>query len=340
MKTPKSGLKPLNDPVYDGPSVKDVAGLNATDLAEKLFLGPFKALGAVFSLQTLFSMVLVFLGTFIYSIVTVFAQSNAVAASTDAFIHSVLMGLVAGSLFYVTTTWTYFDNLPTLIYPAHAMAMVATSLTRNKSQSFGLVLALIYVTFQYCASLAAGGVLKALGVTATLQNTATAASSYWMYWLGATVIGFSLVYNRLFRQDDESNVASTHRAAVAAAIAIFGMQVAFHSLGINTYSSGVYLTQTVASGYVYPTYNVSLPGVAFEGDNVTQWAFYIFVEWLAVPATVFALVVLMALLLQSTTSVTRFTKSEVYGNSRDVNESVNSTSDRLKKRNASVNVSY
>ncbi len=338
MKTPKSGLKAMNDPVYEGPRLSDVTSLNAADLAEKLFLGPFKALGAVFSLQTLFSMVLVFLGTFVYSIVTVFAQANAVAASTDAFIYSVLLGLVAGSLFYVTTTWTYFDALPTLIYPAHAMSMVATSLTRNKAQSFGLVLALIYVTFQYCASLAAGGVLKLLGVTGALQNQATSASSYWMYWLGATVIGFSMVYNRLFKQEEEYHIATSQRAAIATAIAIFGMQVAFHSLGLNTYSSGVFLTQTVVANYAYPSYNATAaPNVAFLTDGTNQWAFYIFVEWLAVPATVFLLVILMSLVLQATTHVG---KSKNEDSNSQVGASSSHSSDRLKKRNATVNVQY
>jgi len=108
MATPKSGLRAVSDPVYNGPRFKDVDATNAMDMAWAIFLGPLRTIGSLFSLTTLFAMLLVFLGCLTYGLVFIFAQANSLAAGTDAFIRSFLLGLVGASLLYVTSSWTYW----------------------------------------------------------------------------------------------------------------------------------------------------------------------------------------------------------------------------------------
>ena len=162
-------------------------------------------------------------------------------------------------------------------------------------------------------------------------------NTYWLYWFGATVIAFSYIYNRVFKQQGENvDRTANDRASKAAAIAIFGLTVAFYSLGLNSYSSGVYVTQTIAANGLYP--------ISHAGDTVVQWAFYIWVDLLAVPATVLLLTIVVWLM---------FYGAEKYDNNGDktkvrgyeglvdqgngTNAQVNSNaSSRLVKRQISV----
>lgn len=295
MATPKRGLKTI-----DGRSGVEYAGRpfeQAGTLLSNLLMGKWDTIPAmvagIWALRTLMTMIFVFLGSFVYGFVFVFAQSNAATVGTDLFIRYVLLGLVAAVMFYVTSVWTYYPDLPTIIYPAHSLSLIATGISNPKMGSFGAILALVYGVFQFSGYAAAGGLVKALNVTATLQNTAGpvltqpgSAATYWLYWFGATVIAFSYVFNRLFRQEGESvDRTANDRGSVAAALAIFGFTVAFHLLGLNSYSSGVYVTQSIVSNGAYP--------VSHVGDTVVQWAFYIFVDLLAVPGTVALLTIVV-----------------------------------------------
>ena len=295
MATPKRGLKTIDGRggiEYAGRPYED-AGTLLSNLLTGRWPSITAALAGIWALRTLMTMIFVFLGSFVYGFVFVFAQSNAATVGTDLFIRYVLLGLVAAVMFYVTSVWTYYPDLPTIIYPAHSLSLIATGISNPKMGSFGAILALVYGLFQFSGYAAAGGLVKALNVTATLQNTAGpvltqpgSAATYWLYWFGATVIAFSYVFNRLFRQEGESvDRTANDRGSVAAALAIFGFTVAFHLLGLNSYSSGVYVTQSIVSNGAYP--------VSHAGDTVTQWAFYIFVDLLAVPGTVALLTIVV-----------------------------------------------
>jgi hypothetical protein len=297
MATPKKGLRTIDarGMEFTGRPFED-----SGNMLTRLLLGPFESLqaslSAVFALRTLLTMFFVFLGSLVYGTVFVFAQSNALTAGTELFLRSVLLGLIAMSMFYVTSVWTYYDDLPTIIYPAHSMALVSTAVTNSGPTTIGLIIALCYGIFQFGGYAAAGGIVRALNVTTTpLQNSAGlpaglgSSNTYWLYWFGATVIAFSYIYNRVFKQKDESvDRAANDRASKAAAIAIFGLTVAFYSLGLNSYSSGVYVTQTIAANGLYP--------ISHAGDTVVQWAFYIWVDLLAVPATVLLLTIVVWLM--------------------------------------------
>ncbi len=284
----------------------------------------------------------------------IFAQANSLAAGTDAFIRSFLLGLIGASLLYVTSTWTYWDDLPTIIYPAHSIALIGTTLTKHRAYSFGIVQAIIYGVFQFSGFLAAGGILKGFGVTSgnaastTLMNfAATNVNTYVMYWFGCSFIAFSFVYNRLFKQEGETSLATSSRTAAVTAIAIFCMTVAFFSLGLNSYSSGIYAAQAIVANGVWPT--------QFVGDTVISQAFFICVDLLAVPATVWVAVIIFVMLLQGVEFLGSLPPSEYgpsqYGNTVDpaapqyaqekVGAAAGNSSARLKQRNAApIDVKY
>jgi hypothetical protein len=203
--------------------------------------------------------------------------------------------------------------------------------------------------FQFAGYSAAGGVLRVINATTVpLQNTAGSLASiggpviagssntYWFYWMGATIIAFSYVFNRVFRQEGEStDTHANHRASVAAAIAIFGFTIAFFTLGLNAYSSGVYVTQTILANGIYPT--------SYVGDNVVQWAFYVWVDLLAVPGTVTALVILCYMIYSGAERLGGPSKTKIPGYSENIVNYDNagaqistSSSARLTKRNIQV----
>ena len=147
--------------------------------------------------------------------------------------------------------------------------------------------------FQFAGYLAAGGALRAFALinTATpLYNVSSADQGYWIYWFGATVITFNFLFNRLFRQSpaETGGFDTAVRASIASGLFIFIMTLGFYGLGIKSYSSGLFTTQVLA----YP----ALPDTATVVNGAIPWAFYIFVDLLAVPATVVILVIVFALI--------------------------------------------
>lgn len=302
MQTPKrtGGLKNMGDPVYQGPefrNIRDVDGAYISDMFWNVVLGPFRTVseagGMLFTKELFSTMILVFLGCFINGAVFVMVQSSLNAAVTDAVLRAFILGLVAASIYIGISMWSYYDKFPILIYPAQSMAMVGMAFTRKKEETFSLVIALIYGLFQFAGYLAAGGALRAFALinTATpLYNVSSADQGYWIYWFGATVITFNFLFNRLFRQSpaETGGFDTAVRASIASGLFIFIMTLGFYGLGIKSYSSGLFTTQVLA----YP----ALPDTATVVNGAIPWAFYIFVDLLAVPATVVILVIVFALI--------------------------------------------
>lgn len=293
MQTPKRGLKSVGDPIYDGPEFKSPFSEPGyvTDVFWTVLLGPFRTFSAVLTGKLLWTMILVFLGSFLNGAVYVFVQSNANAAGTDPVLRSLILAIVGSSIYYVTSIWSYYDNLPTVIYPAQSFAMVALAFTRKKEETFAFVTACIYAGFQFLGYCMAGLALRTfaiLNTTTPLYNVSVADQGYWIYWFGGTVIAFSFVFNRLFRQSppETGGTDTATRASTAGALAIIFMTVGFYNLGIKSYSSGLFATQVLA----YP----NLPDTAANVNGVVPWAFYVFVDLFAVPATVMLLVLVLA----------------------------------------------
>lgn len=287
MRTPKRGLKAV--PTVDGDIHHDdpalwrsyEGGRMRNGFWSALFWAPFDdAMSAPDLWTTIVVMVLVFLGSLFNGWVLHAAVAHAVAVAGDAFIRAILLAAVAGSLFYVTQLWTYESKLMTYIYPEMSIAMIPTL-------RVGIVTAAIYGVFQFGGYAAAGGILRALnGVTPGVTNVATGSDSYVLYWFGGVFIVFNYVYNVMFKQTEGESMKKAHRrGSLAAALAIFAITVAFYTLGLVSYSSGLYVT-----------------GVIMTGDNsagaggVVPWAFYVFVALLAVPATVGILYVIIGYL--------------------------------------------
>lgn len=294
MQTPKRGLKSVGDPIYEGsdPFRKYEEG-QFKEMIWTVIFGPFGSLGEFFTggnvgklLQT---MIFVFLGSFLNGIVFVFTQSGSNAANTDPVLRSFILGVIGASIYYVTSIWSYYDNLPTIIYPAQALSMIGLAFTRRKEETFALFTALFYLGFQFFGYGMAGMALRSFGstisTTTRLYNFTQTYDGYIAYWFGATIIAFSFVFNRLFKQaPGETGGADTaSRASTAGALAVLFLTVGFWGLGINSYSSGLFVTQIVA----YTTTPNPSTG-AYPPVDAT--AFYICVDLLAVPATVIALI--------------------------------------------------
>lgn len=294
MQTPKRGLRNIGDPTYGGPEFRNAFDRSyVSEVFWAVLLGPFRTFGAILSGKLMITMILVFLGSFLNGAVFVFVQSNANAAATEQVLRSLILAIIASSVYYATSIWSYYDNFPTIIYPAQAMSMIGLTFTKKREDTFGLVVALMYLGFQFLGYSMAGLALRAFVVNTTtpLYNVSVTNQGYWLYWFGGTVIAFSFLFNRLFRQspsEDDKSAKTASRSSVAAAVSIVFMTVGFYTLGINSYCSGLFTTQVIA----YP----SLPDTATLVNGVVPWAFYIFVDLLAVPATVVFLVMIMAVI--------------------------------------------
>lgn len=337
MQTPKRGLKNMADPVYDGPEFKRLStGNEFYDLFWTVVLGPFKSVSLILSGELFFTMILVFLGSFLNGTIYVMAQSAMNAASTDHVLRSFVLGLIAASIYYATSTWSYYDKFPTVIYPAQALAMVGMSFTRKKEETFGLFTAVVYCIFQFAGYLAAGGALRAFAVIDTstpLYNVALVNQGYAMYWFGGTVITFSFLFNRLFRQSPgETGGADTAtRSSIAASLAFIFVTIGFYNLGIKSYSSGLFVTQVLA----YP----SLPDTAVSSFGIVPWAFYVFVDLFLVSFTVVLLVIILALVQYAMSSRKGGSKKTYEPDSEPapLQANMSATSERLKNRKIAVN---
>lgn len=333
MQTPKRGLKNMADPVYDGPEFKRLStGNEFYDLFWTVLLGPFKSASLILSGELFFTMILVFLGSFLNGTIYVMAQSAMNAASTDHVLRSFVLGLIAASVYYATSTWSYYDKFPTVIYPAQALAMTGMAFTRKKEETFGFFTAVVYCVFQFAGYLAAGGALRAFAVIDTstaLYNVAVVNQGYAMYWFGGTVITFSFLFNRLFRQSPgETGGADTAtRSNIAASLAFIFVTIGFYNLGIKSYSSGLFVTQVLA----YP----SLPDTAASLFGVVPWAFYVFVDLFLVSFTVVLLVIILALVQYAMSSRKGGSKKSYEPDmeaAAPVQANMSATSERLKKR--------
>lgn len=338
MQTPKRGLKNMADPVYDGPEFKRLStGNEFYDLFWTVLLGPFKSASLILSGELFFTMILVFLGSFLNGTIYVMAQSAMNAASTDHVLRSFVLGLIAASVYYATSTWSYYDKFPTVIYPAQALAMTGMAFTRKKEETFGFFTAVVYCVFQFAGYLAAGGALRAFAVIDTstaLYNVAVVNQGYAMYWFGGTVITFSFLFNRLFRQSPgETGGADTAtRSNIAASLAFIFVTIGFYDLGIKSYSSGLFVTQVLA----YP----AIPDTAASLFGVVPWAYYVFVDLFLVSFTVVLLVIILALVqyaMSSRTSRNAVPKRDSDSEPAPLQANMSATSERLKNRKIAVN---
>lgn len=276
LKTPKRGLRSLGDDIHhEGAFLLEPnrwSQSNWSETVDALLWAPFHARDRPTIWTASAVMVLVFVGCLVNGWVLIAAQLHALAIAGDAFIRAILVALVAAIMFYVTQLWTKESKMCTYIYPEISMAMIP-------SLRVGIIPAVVYGIFQFAGYAAAGGILRALnGVTPGVTNVAISSQSYWLYWFGATFVVFNYVYNAVFKQTaTEWSVRQHSRASKAAAVGIFAVTVAFYTLGLFTFSSGLYVTGVIVTGN---------NRASFAGDSAVPWAVYVFVALLAVPATV------------------------------------------------------
>jgi hypothetical protein len=305
--------KPANIEAFTVEEEKDIilhVGMERPSL-QKFLLAPFHDKQPRFA-SVLITIVMVFLGAMITGWTLVGARYAAsVAVGEGLYIKTFIIALVSASVFLITSLWTYDPDLPNVVLPEIAMGMVGTS-------KFGVVTALAYTVVSWGGFLAAGGILKALGAvstrTAPLINYATGTNSYWLYWFGGTVVVFSYIFNFHFKQQGTNRgERMTHahwRGSLATALAIFlftlgaGTGTAptapFAGLnGLYTFSSGQYWTGYIINTDAAQSYDTVLAGGTVGTYNVfgvNPPAFFILVGWLANPATVVAIIILLGLL--------------------------------------------
>lgn len=356
LKVPKSA----NIDAFTNDEEKDIilhVGMERPSLQKFLF-APFHdkspRLASVF-----ITTIMVFLGGLITGWVLVGARAAASSAVGEGlYLKTFIIALVAPAVYLVTSLWTYDPDLPNVVFPEIAMAMVGTS-------KFGIFTALGYTGVSWCGFLAGGGILKALGVlstrTAPLINYATGTNSYWLYWFGGTVIIFSYIFNFHFRQQGNTKgERMTHahwRGSLAAALAIFLLTLGagtgaaptapFTGLnGIYTWSSGQYWAGYIINTAAAESYDTVLAGGTVGTYNVfgvNPPAFFILVGWLAVPATVVALIIVLGFLnwlgnyLTSGSMYARVPSEGSDGTAPDNMEMKSNVSSRLVKRQLTVN---
>lgn len=292
MRTPKKGLKSVEGDIrHEDPALWDTRSWSGLDTRSQLmgngffqtlFWAPFNSESAPGLWSVIGVGLLVYVACLVNGWVITAAYAHALAVAGDAFIRAILIAAVSASMFYVTQMWTHESMLPTFVYPEHSLAMIATL-------RIGVVTALGYGVVQFGGYASAGGIVRALnGVTPGVTNVAVSANSYWLYWFGTSVVVFSYLYNAMLRQGPvESTTKAHYRASAAAAMAIFAVIVAFYTLGLVHFSSGLYVTGVIVTGANSAT---------FVGDPVTPWAAWVFIALLAASATGALLYVLFGLL--------------------------------------------
>lgn len=288
MQTPARGMKqvrPVGDPTWNGPEFDRMDNSDRFwEAVRAFFLGPFLGVAEIMNWSVLFTLVCIFLSSFIYGAVYVFIEFSATSPATDIFTASVFFGAVSAAAYILPSLWTYYDNMPTIIMPAHALSMPIIAITKERRYTYGLILAILYVGAMMGGYASAGGALVAFGVTGVFQNAAiNGGQTYVMYWFSASIICFSFLYNHLFLQsENEAKVPNHMRAVLSVAVALFLFTTGFWRLGLTSYNSGLYLTQIIVAKSVFPT-------VAGDPLAAGQAAFYFCVDLLAVPVTAWLL---------------------------------------------------
>lgn len=260
--------------------------VTASGFWQNLFFAPFNNPESPSYLNGAGVLLLCFLGALVNGWVVHAAYRSAAVAAENVFLRGTHMAFVSAAVFLVTQYWTYEGLLKTYVYPEFALASIGTS-------TVGIFVALLQCVAIFGGYASAGAILVGLYNTDNrVINIAVSDESYALYWLGATLITFSWIFNANFRQTSLEKLTKAHyRAAIATALAIFAVTVAFFPSGFFTFSSGHYLT-----------------AVIFAGDNaqgppgVVAWAFYVFVPLLASTAAAIILYVIFMFLFSDTLS--------------------------------------
>jgi hypothetical protein len=297
MKIPRaSGLKSVDttiSPSERGPFLLDPSSW-PTSRMEIKFNGAlaWKILVAPFDdprtnpgfLATIVVMVLVFLACLINGWLYVIMLSVNVAAAGDNVLRPILLALVSSGTLYLASLWTYDDRLLTYVYPEFSFVSIPTL-------RVGFLTACLYGIFQFAGYWAAGGILQAMiGTVAGLTNVATSTTSYVLAWFGTFFICVNYIYNMEFKNNGEGRIHQHDRASVAAALSVFVVTLAFFSLGLVGYSSGLYVTGVWVTGN-------NQAGAAVN-PNVNPWAFFVFVPLLASTAAAAALYLIIGFLIR------------------------------------------
>lgn len=208
-------------------------------------------------------------------------KSTLIPGASDFMIRALLMGLTAAAMFLVFSGWWSFDtDLPTIIYPEIAIAFIV-----SRSGRLGLVVSLVYCGIIFGISAAAGAILRILNVVAPnagIINVATDPNGRVLYWFGTFLFVFSVLLSRNFLNHDESPMKAYHRSIKAGAGVLFVIITGFASNGLRSFSASQYVTASIATG------------------NNVDWPFYVFVAFLAAPATAMAIYILLSWLLAGT----------------------------------------
>ena len=218
---------------------------------------------------TTVALLLIFVSCLTYGWVITVAIDNMLAEGAGIFTQSLFLGTVASLLFALTMLWSWEPLLKTHVFWGILTAQVGTF-------DLGLLPWLLVSIFQLGGYAAGGAIAGAIG----LQQVASPSvmpvantSGYVLYWFGGAMIIFAYIMAQKFKKEydgDEMDGPRDRRAILIGALAVFVFTATFRrtgpGAGLYYFDTAPYLAGLVASGLGDVT-----------ADNVTDWAFYLFV---------------------------------------------------------------
>ena len=198
--------------------------------------------------------------------------TQSATASADLLVRALIIGLVQGGYFWIVRSWTYDSSLHHYVYPENAFGAFL-------SHEIGLIPFLGVAGLLFGGYAAAGGILTVFGNTPVIglvngAGVGVSASNKAVYWFVGSILCFYYVYNTKFFNNDggRETSADKYQRTIAVYAAGLVVNVIFLSLiSIVTFSSGLYVTAVIATN-----------GLA---NHNLDWAFWVFVSFLACPAT-------------------------------------------------------
>jgi len=247
----KRGLKNIDFPLHEGPSLADRDGNSYAGWdASRLLMYPIVVRNPVTDTWTMAvswaDIILMVLSTFLTTMV--YAVVWLLAANAGG-VTALSLGLISIGAFYLGELFAQDDQLRGHVSMVLPWAMIITG-------DYGFFTALLYSGIQIGAASAGGAIAKALGVTTSVLGsgvTPTTDVAWWLSFFAASSIAiFYVLIQKWRKRPNESNTDNHARAVTAAMAAIFVFTIAFFGANageLRTFEPAMYFANYVATGF-------------------------------------------------------------------------------------------
>lgn len=238
---------------------------------EKLFLAPYHNGGSKPSPGTAIATALfVFLGALLngwvfHACLDGLLKSALIPTAADKMIRAIIIAIVAAGVYYLPQLWSYDTDLPLTVYPEITWTQVGSM------HKIGVLVGLVYNAVQFAGFVVAGFILRQMdgAVNAGVLNAPTDPAGKTLYWFGSMVVCVAYVMAVKLRNDGENEEHSTHRGALASALALFLVTIGFIANLNVSYSSGMSVSALIATfSSVDWAFKVFVPLFASSGAAV------------------------------------------------------------------------